>query len=60
MDHADGLSYAADKYMIPNLSDRCIRYVTDNLSAKNVFRALEFGILRENEPLKVKLNYFTD
>ena len=39
--------------MITNLSERCIQYVKDNLSSKNVFRALEFGIFYENETLKV-------
>ena len=53
VDHADGLSYAADKYMLPILSNRCIQYVKDNLSPKNVFRALEFGVDHHDEALKV-------
>ena len=53
MGHADDLYYAADKYMLPYLSERCIQYVKDNLSPKNVFQALELRILHENEALKV-------
>jgi len=51
--HANDLYYAADKYMLPYLAERCIQYVKGNLSPRNVFQALEFGILNENEDLKV-------
>jgi len=56
VEDAYNLYYAADKYMLPNLSERCIQYLKDNLSPKNVFRALEFGTLRENEALKVYIS----
>jgi len=35
-----------------------MQYVKENLSPRNVFQALEFGILHENEALKVFLNYY--
>lgn len=52
LDDAVDLIYAAEKYMIPSLSSRCIDYMINNPS--NLFRVLEYAVLTENAGLKVR------
>ena len=52
-DQALVLCYAAKKYMLPKLMDKCSQYMWSDLGPENVCRALEFANLYEDETLKV-------
>lgn len=52
-DQACELCYAAKKYMIPNLVEKCSQFMWKDLIPQNVCRALEFANLYEDARLKV-------
>lgn len=43
VEEAIGVLYAAKKYMLPHLSQKCHDYVLDNLSPNNVLLVYEFA-----------------
>jgi hypothetical protein len=47
------ISYAAKKYMVSSLVEKCSQYMWKDLIPDNVFRALEFANLFEDSLLKV-------
>lgn len=53
-DQACYLCYAAKKYMIPNLVEKCSQFMWKDLTPQNVCRALEFANLYEDARLKVE------
>jgi len=57
VDQAIDLYYAAQKYILPKLVDKCIKYIMENLSPENVFRVLDFTQICDDKNLKV-LNLF--
>ena len=52
-DQAYELCYAAKKYMVPNLVEKCSQFMWKDLIPENVCRALEFANLYEDVLLKV-------
>lgn len=57
MDQAIDLYYAAEKYSLPDLVDKCMKYMMENLCPENVFRVLHFTQICDDKNLKV-LNLF--
>ena len=52
-DQACELSYAAKKYMVSNLVEKCSQFMWKDLIPENVCRALEYANLYEETTLKV-------
>lgn len=53
-DQACELSYAAKKYMVSNLVEKCSQFMWKDLIPENVCKALEFANLYEDTTLKVQ------
>ncbi len=52
-DQVSGLLYAAQKYKVPELVDKCFQFGWDHPVPSNVCSALEHAILYENKLLQV-------
>ena len=52
-DQACELTYAAKKYMVSNLMEKCSQFMRKDLIPENVFSALEYANLHEDTTLKV-------
>ncbi len=57
MDQAMGLWEAAQKYILPDLVEKCILYVKENLCPQYTIRVLEFIKLFEDESIKVIVTF---
>ena len=52
------LSYAAKKYSVPHLLEKCSEFMWTDLTVDNACRALEYAVLYEDVNLKVHISLF--